>query len=321
MNIRTDLAVEVQEELQKHSPKNEGIKVDVQNEQDDIVITRVQITNEQGEKAMGKPVGSYVTLEFSNTDDDMNILSHMLAKEISNIIKTKPNEKFTTLVVGLGNWNITPDALGPQVISKLMITKHIFTEAKELIDHNMSQVCAFSPGVLGITGIETSQIIKGVVEKVNPNLIIAIDALASRRIERICSTVQLTDTGIIPGSGVNNSRKALNKESLGIPVIALGVPTVVDASTIANDTIDIVIDKIIEQTPKGQAFYKMLSEIDKEEKEIMIKELLQTHMGDLLVTPKDVDKNITELSNIIANGINLSLHPNMTLEEMNGYIN
>ncbi|MFZ7131722.1 MAG: GPR endopeptidase [Eubacteriales bacterium] len=321
MSFRTDLAVEVQEELQKHSSQHEGIKVDIQNSGEDIIVTRVEITNEQGEKAMGKPLGNYVTLEFTNTDDDMHKISTLLSEEIKKVIKVKPNERFTTLVVGLGNWNITPDALGPKVISKLMITKHIFSEARELIDHNMSQVCAFSPGVLGITGIETSQITQGVIEKVNPDLIIAIDALASRKIERICSTIQLTDTGIIPGSGVNNKRKALNKDALGVPVIAIGVPTVVDAATVANDTIDIVIDKIIEQTPKGQAFYQMLSEIDKEEKEVMIKELLQPHIGDLLVTPKDVDRNITELSNIIANAINLSLHPHMTLDEISAYIN
>lgn len=321
MSFRTDLAVEVQEELKKQSPNHEGIKVDVEESVDDVIITRVQVTNPQGEKAMGKPIGNYVTLEFTSADDYLYNISKMLSKEISNIIKDKPNKKFTTLVVGLGNWNITPDALGPKVISKLMITKHIFSEARELIEHDMSQVCGFSPGVLGITGIETSEIIRGVVEKVKPNLIIAIDALASRKTERICSTIQLTDTGIIPGSGVNNKRKALNQKTLGVPVIAIGVPTVVDAATVANDTIDLVIDKIIEQAPKGKEFYQMLSEIDREEKEVMIKQLLQTQVGGLLVTPKDVDRNITELSNIIANGINLALNPQMSLDEISGYIN
>ncbi|MPW24630.1 GPR endopeptidase [Alkalibaculum sp. M08DMB] len=320
MNMRTDLALENKEDLSKRGINEDGIRVNVDETVKEMILTQVEITNSQGEKAMGKPIGNYVTLEIKNIPDNMLKISEVLAKEIKKVIMRDPDENFTTLVVGLGNWNITPDALGPKVVSKLMITKHIFKEASELIDHDMSQVCALSPGVLGITGIETSQIIKGVVEKVSPNLIIAIDALASRKIERICSTIQLTDTGIIPGSGVNNKRKALNHSTLGVPVIAIGVPTVVEASTMANDTIDIVLDKIIEQTSSGQEFYKMLSEIDKEEKELMIKDLLRPYVGDLLVTPKDVDQNITDLSSVIANAINLALHPHMNLDQMNSYI-
>ncbi|MFZ7121039.1 MAG: GPR endopeptidase [Eubacteriaceae bacterium] len=321
MNIRTDLAIEVKEDLSQKGLNEEGVIVDINDKDKEMILTHVEIINENGEKVMGKPKGNYFTLEFKYSEDEMNKISIMLSKQIKKMVKVQPNEKFTTLVVGLGNWNITPDALGPKVVSKLMITKHIFDEAQELILHKMSQVCALSPGVLGITGIETGKIIQGVAEKTSPDLIIAIDALASRRIERICSTIQLTDTGIIPGSGVNNKRKALNKQTLGVPVIALGVPTVVEASTVASDTIDIVIDKIIEQTTKGKEFYQMLSEIDKREKEVMIKELLQPYMGDLLVTPKDVDKSITDLSDIIANAINLALHPEMSLEEISTYIN
>lgn len=321
MNIRTDLAIEAKEDLSQKGLNEEGVIVNINDKDKEIILTHVEITNEHGEKVMGKPKGNYFTLEFKYSEDEMNKISIMLSQQIKKIVKVQPNEKFTTLIVGLGNWNITPDALGPKVVSKLMITKHIFDEAQELIFHKMSQVCALSPGVLGITGIETGKIIQGVAEKTSPDLIIAIDALASRRIERICSTIQLTDTGIIPGSGVNNKRKALNKQTLGVPVIALGVPTVVEASTVASDTIDIVIDKIIEQTTKGKEFYQMLSEIDKREKEVMIKELLQPYMGDLLVTPKDVDKSITDLSDIIANAINLALHPEMSLEEISTYIN
>lgn len=320
MNFRTDLALENQEDLSKRGIHEKGILVNVDQNVKDMILTQVQITNPEGERAMGKPMGNYVTLEIEDIADNMMKISEILAKEIKKVIKVEPDEKFTTLVVGLGNWNITADSLGPKVVSKLMITKHIFKEARELIDHNMSQVCALSPGVLGITGIETGEIIKGVVEKISPNLIIAIDALASRKIERICSTIQLTDTGIIPGSGVNNKRKAINYETLGVPVIALGVPTVVEASTVANDTIDIVIDKIMEHTTTGQEFYKMLADIDKEEKEIMIKDLLRPYVGDLFVTPKDVDQNMTDLSNIIANAINMALHPQMELEEINSYI-
>ncbi len=320
MNFRTDLALENQEDLSRRGMQKEGITVNVDDTLRDMILTQVQITSPEGEKSMGKPMGNYVTLEIQDIPDNMPKIAQILAREIRKVIKVEPDENFTTLVVGLGNWNITPDALGPKVVSKLMITKHIFKEARELIDHKMSQVCALSPGVLGITGMETSEIIKGVVEKISPNLIIAIDALASRKIQRICSTIQLTDTGIIPGSGVNNKRKALNYENLGVPVIALGVPTVVEASTVANDTIDIVIEKIMEQTSSGQEFYQMLADIDKEEKEMMIKDLLRPYVGDLLVTPKDVDQSITDLSTVIANAINMALHPHMELEEINSYI-
>ena len=320
MNMRTDLALENQEYLKKSGLSEDGIKVDVDDSLENIILTRVEITSTEGEKAMGKPIGNYITIEMKDVDDDLNTLSTLLASEIKRVIQTVPNENFTTLVVGLGNWNITPDSLGPQVVSKLLVSKHLFKEARELISHDMSQVCAISPGVLGITGIESSEIIRGVVEKVSPDLIIAVDALASRKIERICSTIQLTDTGIIPGSGVNNSRKALNKTTLGIPVLAIGVPTVVDAATIANDTIDLFIDKIMGEVPSGREFYQMLADIDKQEKELVIKELLRPHIGDLFVTPNYVDQDIADLSNIIANGINLALHPHMDIEEINAYI-
>ena len=320
MNMRTDLALENQEDLSRRGIKEDGVKVDIVESLENVVFTKVEITNPEGEKAMGKPIGKYITIEMKDTDDEAIELSKLLAKAIKDIISIEPSENFTTLVVGLGNWNITPDALGPQVVSKLMITKHLFKEARELISHEMSQVCAISPGVLGITGIESSEIIKGVINKVKPDLIIAIDALTSRKIERICSTIQITDTGIIPGSGVNNSRKALNKESLGIPVIAIGVPTVVDAATIANDTIDMVIDKIMNEVSSGQEFYQMLSDIDKQEKEVLIKDLLRPHIGDLFVTPNFVDQEIADLSNIIADGINLALHPQMDIQEINSYI-
>ncbi|RBP63891.1 spore protease [Alkalibaculum bacchi] len=320
MNMRTDLALENQEDLSQRGIKEDGVKVDVVESLKNVIYTKVQITDPKGEKAMGKPIGNYITIEMKDTEDEAIELSKLLAKAIKELILVETNENFTTLVVGLGNWNITPDALGPQVVSKLMITKHLFKEARELISHEMSQVCAISPGVLGITGIESSEIIRGVINNVKPDLIIAIDALTSRKIERICSTIQITDIGIIPGSGVNNSRKALNKESLGVPVIAIGVPTVVDAATIANDTIDMLIDRMMDETSSGHEFYKMLSDIDKEEKEFLIKDLLRPHVGNLFVTPNFVDQEIADLSNIIADGINLALHPHMDIEEINSYI-
>lgn len=317
--IRTDLAIENREMVSEKQKEIPGVDVKVQSNSG-IKITDVEILDSKGSKIMDKPIGNYITLEFKDLIENLSKLSEEISSQITKLLKSKPTDKMTTLVVGLGNWNITPDALGPQVVGKLMVTKHLFDEAIDLVDSNMSRVCAIAPGVLGLTGIETSKIVKGIVEKTYPDLIIVIDALASRRLERVATSIQITDVGINPGSGVGNNRKALNKETLGIDVIAIGVPTVVDASTVANDAIDIVLDSMISHAPKGKEFYEMLNNINRDEKEVMIREVLQPFIGNLMVTPKEVDNMITDLSQIIADGINLALHPNMTLSDISHYV-
>ncbi|MBU5591040.1 GPR endopeptidase [Clostridium sp. MSJ-4] len=322
--IRTDLAVEAREIYNStYNKESEGVKVHEINPYEDIKVTKVSITNATGEKNMGKPKGNYITIdipEFTHYDGEtMNRVSEVLAKSISDIIDRDKNKN--TLVVGLGNWNVTPDALGPKVISKTMVTRHLKQLIPDEIDENISPVSALSPGVLGLTGIETGEIVKGVVEKIKPDLIICIDALASRRLSRVNRTIQIGDTGISPGAGVKNHRKAINKETLGVPVIAIGVPTVVDAATVANDTIDLVLDEMINQATSGGEFYNMLKSIDKYEKSRLIQELLSPEVGDLIVTPKEVDTVIDSVSRIIANGINLALQPDLDLDEINQFIN
>ena len=227
----------------------------------------------------------------------------------------------TALVVGLGNWQVTPDALGPKVTEKIMVTRHLQTVMPEAIDDSVRPVCSIAPGVLGITGIETVEIIKGVVEKIKPDLVICIDALAARRVERVNTTIQIGDTGISPGAGVGNNRKQINEENLGVKVIAIGVPTVVDAVTIANDTIDLVVDSLIKNSSSGTDFYKMLKSLDKNEKEKLIKEVISSKANiDMIVTPKDIDLIINSLSKIIANGINMAVQPNMDMEEINKFM-
>ena len=175
----------------------------------------------------------------------------------------------------------------------------------EYFEKGTKSVCAISPGVLGTTGIETSEIVEGVIQKVKPDLIIAIDALASRKAERINTTIQICDTGIKPGSGLGNKRKGINKEELGVPVISIGVPTVVDAATLANDTIDRVIDTLISETKdKDKNFYTMLKDIDRNEKINLIHNVLSPYFSDLVVTPKEIDELIEQTSTIIAEGIN-----------------
>ena len=199
-----------------------------------------------------------------------------MAQALEGIVKLE--DSMTALVVGLGNWNVTPDALGPRVVSKLMVTRHLKELVPDSIDEGIRPVCAIAPGVLGITGIETYEIIKGIVEKIKPNLILCIDALASRKLERVNRTIQIGNTGISPGSGVGNKRMEISERTLGVPVIAVGVPTVVDAATMANDTIDLVLDAMIKEATKGGKFYEMLQSIDKNEKGRMIEELLNPYV-------------------------------------------
>ncbi|MCM0648839.1 GPR endopeptidase [Clostridium swellfunianum] len=322
-NVRTDLAIEAKEIYQKESNgKIQGVKVE-EYEEGDVRISKVRITDEVAERAMGKPIGTYVTIDIPQVThydgDTMDEVSEAMAKVLTPMVKLQ--KSMTALVVGLGNSNITPDALGPKVISKLMITRHLKELVPDSIDEDIRPVAGISPGVLGTTGIETGEIIKGVVEKIKPNLIICIDALASRKMERVNRTIQIGDTGISPGSGVGNRRMEISEKTLGIPVIAIGVPTVVDAATMANDTIDLAIDEMVKQATRGGDFYNMLKSIDKSEKQRMIEEILNPYIGNLMVTPKEVDLVVDSLSKVIANGINIALQPALGLEDINRYMN
>ena len=323
-NVRTDLAVESRE-IYKHRYNREidGVVFEEKTVEEDIKVTNVDILNEEGAKAMGKPIGRYVTIdipEYTHYDGDIiDEVSHVVAASLEELINL-PEER-TALVVGLGNWNVTPDAIGPKVVGKLMVTRHLKKVMPDIIDDSVRPVCAIAPGVLGITGIETGEIIKSLVEKINPDLVVCIDALASRKLERVARTIQISNTGISPGAGVGNHRMQINEESLGIPVIALGVPTVVDAATIANDAMDLVLDEMINQADAGKEFYNILNNIDKNEKGMMIKSLLDPYVGDLMVTPKEIDDIIESVSKIIANGINIALQPNMVLEDINKFLN
>jgi spore protease len=329
-NVRTDLALEAHE-LFKQQAMNEVLKergeppgIDVENAgTDDIIISRVRVTSPTGEAAIGKPMGNYITIEVPRLRQNDQVLMEdtckELARELTRIINIGEND--TVLIVGLGNWNVTPDALGPKVISSLMVTRHLLEYVPEQVDNGVRPVCAVAPGVLGITGIETGEIIKGIVERVKPQLIIAIDALASRKMDRVSTTIQIADTGISPGSGVGNKRMEISKNTLGIPVIAIGVPTVVDAATMANDTIDLVMDSMIEQASEGTEFYNMLKGIDRNEKYELIQEVLNPYVGNLIVTPKEIDDIIEKVSKVIANGINIALHKGITLNDVNRYVN
>jgi len=328
-NRRTDLTLEAHELFREQTAKTDpqssaqppGVEVENAGSQD-IKITRVRVTSPTGEASIGKPMGNYITLEVPRLrENDQELYENTckaLGSELATILKLGP--KSTVLVVGLGNWNVTPDALGPKVVSSIMVTRHLLEYVPEQVDEGVRPVCAVAPGVLGITGIETGEIIRGIVDRIKPDVIIAIDALASRKMERVNTTIQIADTGISPGSGVGNKRMELSKTTLGVPVIAIGVPTVVDAATMANDTIDLVLDSMIKQAQKGTDFYNMLKGIDRNEKYQMIQEVLQPYVGNLIVTPKEIDEAIEKISKVIANGLNISLHQGITLQDVNRYV-
>lgn len=323
INTRTDLALESKEIYkEKNNQEADGVILE-EEEIDGTKISKVRIINEIGSEKLGKPIGNYITLDipqFTEYDGElMDSVSKVLGKILKELLNVKKDDK--VLVVGLGNWNVTPDALGPKVIEGIMVTRHLSEVMPEAMEENMISVAAISPGVLGTTGIETGEVIKSLVNKIKPSLIICIDALAARRIQRLNKTIQISDTGISPGAGVGNHRKAINEEELGVKVIAVGVPTVVDASTIANDTMDMVLDNLINEAQEGKEFYNMLKNIDKNAKEVLIKEMLNPYFGDLIVTPKEVDLIIDSLSKIIANGINIAVQPNMTMEDINKFMN
>jgi spore protease len=318
-SIRTDLAVEAHQLARPGYDPIPGMDSDVL-EEEGIKITRMHIKDVAASKILGKRVGKYTTLEvpglrYKDPELQRRVVKH-LATELSAFLEIPPGGSI--LVVGLGNWNVTPDSLGPLVVNNLFVTRHLFQHLPEAVEEGFQPLAAVSPGVLGLTGIETSEIIHGIVEKTNPSLIVAIDALASRSLERVNTTIQIADTGIHPGSGVGNRRKALNKETLGVPVVAVGVPTVLDAATIVYDTMNLLLDRLNAEVPNN-AMQQMLGRFTEQEKKQLIFELLQPMGQNLIVTPKEVDEFVEDMANILANGINIAVHPAITLDNVEMY--
>ena len=302
-NFRTDLADERRDLYKKANKMEKDIDgIDAKNEEisDKIKVTRVKITNEKGEKAIGKPAGDYITIDIQKinylTDEEKEKAVEILGNELKKLIEEKVQYKEDVLIVGLGNEEVTPDALGPDVIKKVEVTRHIIQYMPQYIDENTRPVSAIAPGVLGTTGIETLEIIKGVVNNIKPKLLIVIDALASRSIDRISSTIQLSNTGIVPGAGVGNTRKEISVNTLGIPVIAIGIPTVVETAVVVNDALDIFIEKLQEEA-KSNDYLNELKEKDNYEE---IKEVLLPKDYNFVVTPKEIDELVLSMAEIVA---------------------
>lgn len=322
INIRTDLALEAREIYNENKNTEEISGVEFKKtKENEIDVTTVEIKTQESAAKLGKPVGKYITLEsprIKSMDPEFSKeVSYLLKKQLEKIIKLDKNDN--VLIVGLGNWNITPDALGPKVVSQIMVTKHLKDYMPEHIDEDIRAVSAISPGVLGITGVETSDIIFGLVKKIKPKLVIAIDALASKSPERISTTIQITDTGINPGSGVGNKREGLNFETLKVPVVAIGVPTVVDAVSIAAELTDKLFSKILENADKNSGVYSVIKTLKQSGEESLIRSVVEDEQRELMVTPKEVDNIISHISKVISNGINLALHNGIDLEYIESF--
>ena len=306
--VRTDLALEARENYQDGDARIRGVRVEEKEDKEkEIYTTVVHIETENGAKAMGKPVGTYITLEARGLSDQDEDYHREISEEIARHLRQLMGEgKKTVLIVGLGNREVTPDALGPNVVNNLRITRHIIREFGKTVPgaENENSVSAIVPGVMAQTGMETLEIIQGIVKETKPELVVVIDALAARSTRRLNRTIQITDTGINPGSGVGNHRQGINREILGVPVIAIGVPTVVDAATIVNDTMENLIDAM-DQTEKMQQLGGMLGTLNKAEKYEMIQELISPNLNTMFVTPKDIDDTVKRLSYTISEGLNI----------------
>ena len=309
-NFRTDLASERREIYQKaNDAKGEidGITSEVEDITDKIKVEKVKIINESGEKAIGKPIGTYITIDIKDLkiiqEKELQQAADTITKELKGMLNEHISHQGEVLVVGLGNIYVTPDSLGPKVINEIEVTRHIINYMPQYVKEGTRMVSAIAPGVLGTTGIETLEILKGVVENTKPKLIIVIDALASRSIERISSTVQLSDTGIVPGAGVGNKRSELSINTLGVPVIAIGIPTVVETAVLVNDSLNLFIEKLQDEA-KSNEYLNKLKENDNYEE---IKQSLVPSDFNLIVTPKEIDDLIENMKEIVARGINQAL--------------
>ena len=312
-SVRTDLALEEKERFESDNVEISGVVLEEDYDETlEIRITRVKIETENGAKAMGKPAGVYLTLEAPNLavpDEDYHReISEKLADHMEELLHENhlTGRDISVLVVGLGNRQVTPDALGPYVADNLCVTRHIVREyGKYAMGMERAQlVSAIVPGVMGQTGMETLEIVKGVVTETKPDLVIAVDALAARNSRRLNRTIQIADTGIHPGSGVGNHRNGLTRETLGVPVIGIGVPTVVDAATIVSDTMENLIQAMeTSETLKGVG--EVLKMYNNAEKYELVKELISPHLNGMFVTPKDEDEMVKQISYTISESLNL----------------
>lgn len=362
-DVYTDLAIEAHQVIvERHGgPEVSGVRVETE-EKGTTRISRVSIETDAAARAMGKAKGTYITLESqalrNRNREEQEELAQQIAREIEHfleLLEIPPDGG--CLVVGLGNWNATPDALGPRAVSELLVTRHLYEMSPPELRGGLRPVSALAPGVLGLTGIETGEIIRGVVDRIQPALVICIDALAARSSDRLCTTVQLADSGINPGAGVGNKRQPISRESLGVPVLVIGVPTVIHAMTIVGDALDMITQQVTGAPPPLTAFggsrtdgagvrldpsrinvrdQRLQSALDGQDargrmdpfglpldsvqKRYMVRQLLGPEFGQMIVTPKEVDVLIDDVAEVVAGAINTALHPSLDLDDILMYL-
>ncbi|HHY94031.1 MAG TPA: GPR endopeptidase [Firmicutes bacterium] len=317
-DTRTDLALEASERVRARTGREiPGVTVE-EIPENGIKTTRVKITGEEGAALMGKAMGTYVTIEAPDlrlhSREFSEKVSGVMARELASLAALPPDA--TVLVVGLGNWRATPDALGPRVVEQVFVSRHLRDLVPPELKGKLRSLCAIAPGVLGITGIETGEVIRGIVERVQPQVVVVVDSLAARSLDRIMTTVQLSNTGIQPGSGVGNRRLAIDQESVGCTVIAVGCPTVVFASTIAMEALGEVVDKV----PQAAGLRGYLQGLSPAGKDEFLAGVMRPLLGDMVVTPKEIDTLIEETARVIAGGINAAFHQGITEEEVARYL-
>lgn len=311
--IHTDLALEAREIAnERHGYEPPGIESNTEK-QGEMVITRVNVLTEEAGRHLGKQPGYYVTVETeglrSRDRDRQEKVAFQVAKELEGFIeRLKLKDEDHCLVVGLGNWDATPDALGPRVVSRILVTRHLLATSPPEKRGELRPVAALAPGVLGTTGLETGEIILGVAERIKPQFVIVIDALASRNTTRMGATIQIADTGIHPGSGLGNKRIGITPQTLGIPVIAIGVPTVVEATTIVQDALSEINGRSFSGNPKANPNLNVVQRV------------LSPYFHSLIVTPKEIDVMIEDLARVISGALNIALHPGVSPEEVFRYL-
>lgn len=358
----TDLAVESHEALLAGQNVASVDGVTVETESKPIgEVSRVRVDTDWAAKAMGKAKGTYVTIQSTalkeRNEEHLEQLSEQVASEIVHFLELMQiPENGSCLVIGLGNWNATPDALGPRVVGELLVTRHLYEMSPPELRGGLRPVSALSPGVLGLTGIETGEIVKGLVDRIRPDVVICVDALAAREVDRLCTTIQLSDAGISPGAGVGNVRQTINKDSLGVPVLVIGVPTVVHAMTIVADAVDTItvsmsgqqqalssfhehhpqlgqaitldpqrIDvhgaaKMADGSTKGGRYDVLGLPLDQSQKRFLLRDLLGPDFSHMIVTPKEIDVLIEDMADCVAGALNVALHPALDLDDILMYL-
>lgn len=316
----TDLAIEATAALRGRSGTEiPGVRMQ-EHDEDGVRVSRVEVLSPEGEQAIGKQQGRYITLDAPDLRqhivDVQEHVGRILTRELAALLGLRDQTSQSVLVVGLGNASATPDALGPRVVRKLLITRHLKDYVPPEVRGALRPVAAVAPGVLGSTGIETGEIIQGIVEHIHPDVVVAIDALAARSVDRIGTSIQLADTGIHPGSGLGARRVGLNQQTLGVPVLAVGVPTVVHAATIVYDTIEMLGVHLQGKNP----FFEAVTRYDARQRRQLIEEVLAPKVGPLVVTPKEVDELIDDMARIVAGSLNEALHTSPEAQEFLRYL-